>query len=113
MQDITITDIKLMKLEVTMNEEEIEYQVDYVQAMLQIEHDFVGENKYIMYHIIVGENAQDYLFSIDCKYQFQYMEEDSLAEEVIKEAMRILEPRIEELLAFVSNEGGFLSEIRN
>lgn len=113
MQQLEITNIKLQHLQVTMNEASLAFEPDNVQAMLQIEHNFEGSEKQISYDIVVGESMTEYLFTLECKYQFSININDFIDEEVIKEAMRLLEPHIEELLAFISMEGGFLTDIKN
>jgi hypothetical protein len=113
MRELQITNIKLQYLQVTMNEVALEFEPDNIQAMLQIEHNFDNPEKQISYDIIVGESVSKYLFTLKCSYQFSINITDFIDEEVIKEAMRLLEPHIEELLAFVSMEGGFLTDIKN
>lgn len=113
MRELQITNIKLQHLQVTMNEVALEFEPDNIQAMLQIEHHFDNPEKQISYDIIVGESVSKYLFTLKCTYQFSINIEDFIDEEIIKEAMRLLEPHIEELLAFVSMEGGFLTDIKN
>lgn len=113
MQQIQITDIKLINLQATMNKDEVDFQPDNVQAMLQIHHDLKASQKSITYHITVGENIEDYLFVVECTYQFYCDYEDTPEEEIVKEVMRLLENRVEELLAFLSMEGGYLSNVKN
>jgi len=113
MQQLQITNIKLQHLQVTMNEVKLEFEPDNIQAMLQIAHDFDSPEKQIHYDIVVGESMTEYLFTLECKYQFSVNISDLVEEEIIKEVMRVLEPHIEELLAFISVEAGFVTDIKN
>ncbi|MFV0395449.1 MAG: hypothetical protein ACK5LC_13870 [Coprobacillaceae bacterium] len=113
MQEIEIINMKLKFLQVSMNEKEIQFEPDNVQAMLQIKHNFDNETKEIQYHIVVGENTDAYLFIIDCTYQFNISNTTILEEEIVKEAMRLLESHVEEILAFTSMEGGYITESHN
>lgn len=113
MRELQITNIKLQHLQVTMNEVKLEFEPDNMQAMLQIRHDFDSSKKQIYYDIVVGESMTEYLFTLECKYQFSVNINDLIEEEIVKEVMCVLEPRIEELLAFISVEAGFITDIKN
>lgn len=109
MENIEIKNVRLMNLHVSINQDDITYVPENVQAMLQVQYNFKQvDKKIISYRIVVGEDSNNGLYHVKCDYSFVTNNNDFLEEDIVKAAMDVLQPRIEEVLALITLEAGYL-----
>lgn len=109
MENIEIKEARLMNLHVSINQNDVTYVPENVQAMLQVQYNFKqADKKIIGYRIVVGENSDNGLYHVKCEYSFRTNSDDFLEEDIVKAAMDALQPRIEEVLALITLEAGYL-----
>lgn len=109
MKNIEIKDLKLMNLHVAVTQQDVVYIPENVQAILQVQYNFHEEEKKIIsYRIVVGEDPEHSLFHVKCDYQFTVDKNNHSDQSIVQAAMDMLQPRVEEILALITMEAGYI-----
>lgn len=98
-----IRNLSLSSMHMTSNQEGVTINVEEVKASIKVNYDFTDENKVVRYRIDASNENDESIFKAKLEYSFE-IDDDRDEGELLDEVLDLLQPRIEDIISFLTVE---------